>query len=107
MKIEYIIQSRLWWYGHVMRGDIKSQIREVKEVEIIEKEEGWTNEIVGRVCKEGYGTIWVEKSECVQSKMARANYSINVQPWSLDNGIKRDVVVVTVGASVMKEKLKN
>ena len=73
MKIEYmIIQSHLR-SGHVMRGDIKSQTREVKEVEIIEKEEGSTKEIVGGVCKEGYGTIWVEKSGCVQSKMARAN----------------------------------
>ena len=28
------IQSRLRWYGHAMRGDINSQIREVMEVEI-------------------------------------------------------------------------
>ena len=34
-KIEdMIIQSRLRWYGHIMRGDINSQIREVIEVEI-------------------------------------------------------------------------
>ena len=32
-----IIQSRLWWYGHVIRGDINSQIREVTEVEITGK----------------------------------------------------------------------
>ena len=32
-----IIQSRLQWYGHVMRGDIDSQIREVMEVEITGK----------------------------------------------------------------------
>ena len=38
VKIEVmIIQSRLRWYGHVMRGDINSQIREVIEVEITEK----------------------------------------------------------------------
>ena len=37
-KIEdMIIQSRLQWYGHVMRGDINSQIREVTEVEITGK----------------------------------------------------------------------
>ena len=30
---DMIIQSRLWWYGHVMHGDINSQIREVMEVE--------------------------------------------------------------------------
>ena len=38
MKIEdLIIQSRLRWYGHVMRGDTNSQIREVMEVEITGK----------------------------------------------------------------------
>ena len=31
---DLIIQSRLRWYGHAMRGDINSQIREVMEVEI-------------------------------------------------------------------------
>ena len=35
VKIEdMIIQSTLPWYGHVMHGDINSQIREVMEVEI-------------------------------------------------------------------------
>ena len=35
MKTEdMIIQSRLRWYGHAMRGDMNSQIREVMEVEI-------------------------------------------------------------------------
>ena len=34
VKIEdMIIQSRLRWYGHLMRGDINSQIRKVTEVE--------------------------------------------------------------------------
>ena len=37
VKIENIIQSRLWWYGHVMRGDISSQIREVMKAEITGK----------------------------------------------------------------------
>ena len=32
-----IIQSYLWWYGHVMHGDINSQICEVMEVEITGK----------------------------------------------------------------------
>ena len=41
VKIEdVIIQSRLWWYGHVMCGDINSQIRAVMEVQITEKEGG-------------------------------------------------------------------
>ena len=35
VKIEdMIIQGRLRWYGHVMRGDMISQIREVMEVEL-------------------------------------------------------------------------
>ena len=29
--------ENMWWYGHVMRGDISSQIREVMEVEITGK----------------------------------------------------------------------
>ena len=38
VKIEnLIIQNRLRWYGHVMRGDINFQIREVMELEITEK----------------------------------------------------------------------
>ena len=36
VKIEdMIIHSRLRWYGHVMRGNINSQIYEVMELEII------------------------------------------------------------------------
>ena len=35
VKIEdMVIQSRLRWYSHVMRGDINSQIRDIMEVEI-------------------------------------------------------------------------
>ena len=34
---DMIIQSHLWWYGHVMHGDINSQICEVMEVEITGK----------------------------------------------------------------------
>ena len=34
---DLIIQSRLQWYGHVMLGDINSQIHEVMEVEITGK----------------------------------------------------------------------
>ena len=38
VKIEdMIIQSRLWWYGHAMHGDINSQICEVMEFEITGK----------------------------------------------------------------------
>ena len=37
VKIEDMIQSRLWWYGHVMRGNVDFQIREVMEIEITGK----------------------------------------------------------------------
>ena len=38
VKIEDMItQSRLRWYGHVMRGDINSQIRELMKVKITGK----------------------------------------------------------------------
>ena len=38
VKIEdIIIQSHLRWYGHVMRGDINSKIREVMDLEITGK----------------------------------------------------------------------
>ena len=38
VKIEdMLIQSCLWWYGHVMPGDINSQIREIMEIEITGK----------------------------------------------------------------------
>ena len=71
VKIEDMIsQSRLRWYGHVMRGDINSQKREVVEVEITGKKKKGRP----RVRKERFGTIWLEKRGCVRSKeMARAN----------------------------------
>ena len=34
---DMITQSRLRWYGHVMRGDINSQIRELMKVKITGK----------------------------------------------------------------------
>ena len=41
-----------------------------------EEEERLTKEIMGRVHKKGFGTIWLEKRGYVQSKeMARANSS--------------------------------
>ena len=39
-----------------------------------EKEEGSTKDIVGGVRKEGFGTIWLHKKRCIQSKeMVRVN----------------------------------
>ena len=73
LKIEHMkIQSHLRWYGHVMRGDISSQIHEVMEVEITRKRKKGQKVNRGRVGKEGFGTIWFEKIGCVPSKeMAR------------------------------------
>ena len=69
LKIEHmIIQSCLRWYGHVMLGDISSQIHEVMEVEITRKRKKGCKGNRGQVGKEGFGTIWLEKKE-----MARAN----------------------------------
>ena len=70
VKIEdIIIQSYLWWYSHVMLGNIDSQICEsCGSWNNWEKEEVSTREIVGRVPKERFGTIRLERRGCVQSK---------------------------------------
>ena len=58
LKIEHmIIQSSLRCYGHVMRGDISSQIHEVMEVEITRKRNKGRKGNRGRMGKEGFGTI--------------------------------------------------
>ena len=70
---DFIIQRRLWWYGHVIRQDISSQICQVMEHEISGKRKKLTKEIVGRVHKERSGMIWLEKRRCARSsEMARA-----------------------------------
>ena len=56
VKIEDIIQSRLRWYGLIMREDINYHIREVMEVETTGKKMV-DQERVGRVHKEGFETI--------------------------------------------------
>ena len=73
VKIEdMMIQSRLWWYGHVMRGDINSQIREVMEVEMLGK--GSTKETVGRVHKERF-LGQVDSTEFAKSAESAENYN--------------------------------
>ena len=76
MKTEdTIIQSRLRWYGHVMHGDINSQIREVIEVEITWKRKkgqprkSW-EECTKKVL-ERYGLR--RKDACDRNKNATAN----------------------------------
>ena len=66
VMIENINQSCLRRYGHFIRQDI--------EFEVTGKRQGSTKEIVGRMHKEGFGTIWLEKRRCVRLReMARAN----------------------------------
>ena len=66
---DMIIQSRLRWYGHVIHGDINSQIRKVVEVEITgKKRKGRPRKSCGRVHKERFGTIWLEKRGCLRCK---------------------------------------
>ena len=73
VKIENIIQSRLWWYGRVMRGDISSQIREVMKAEITGKRKKDRQRESWEVFK-GFQTIWLEKTGCVRSaEIAKAN----------------------------------
>ena len=58
VKIEdMIIQSRIGWYGHVMRADINSQINEVMEVEI-----------TGKIKKDRPRKLW---EECIKKDLER------------------------------------
>ena len=60
VKIEdLIIQSRLRWYGHVMHGDINSQIREVMEVEITGKRKKGRPSKSWEECNEGFEMMWL------------------------------------------------
>ena len=67
VKIEdMIIKRRLRWYGHVMRGDINSQKREVLKVKITGKRKkgrprkSWEGNQGNR-----FGKIWLEMRRCV------------------------------------------
>ena len=82
-------------YGHVMRGDINFQICEIYgSWNNWEKEEGSTKESGGRVRKEGFGTIWLEKVRTIKRNGESELEQKLRTPTSQDNGIKTDVVVV-------------
>ena len=67
---DMIMQSYLQLYDHAILRDINSQIREVMELEITMKRKKG----LGRVQKEGSGTVWLEKRGCIRSReMARAS----------------------------------
>ena len=67
---DMIMQSYLQLYDHAILQDINSQIREVMELEITMKRKKG----LGRVQKEGSGTVWLEKRGCIRSReMARAS----------------------------------
>ena len=54
---------------------------------------------MGRVHKEGFGTIWLEKKTCLRSKQKRDSELEPkvLTPASRDNGIKKKFVVVVSG----------
>ena len=63
VKIEdLIIQSCLWWYGHVLRGDSNSQIREVMEVETTgKKKKDRLKKSLEECIKKDLAATWLEK----------------------------------------------
>ena len=74
VKIEDIIQSCLWWYGHVMRGDISSQICEVMELEITRKRKKGRPRKLWEECVKKDLEQCFEKRGCLRSKeMVRVN----------------------------------
>ena len=64
-----------------------------------EKEEGSTKEIVGTVRKEGFGTIWLEKRECVRTIERNSESELEQQ---LPTPASRDVIKTGVVVAVHK-----
>ena len=56
LQYDMMIQTCLWWCGHVMHGDINSLMCKVLENEITWKR------------KKGWSRIWLGERGCVQSK---------------------------------------
>ena len=75
VKIEdMLIQSFLREYGHIMCGDINSQILEIMVVEITGKRRNFPQEIVRKCIKNDFERYGLSKRGCVLSKeLARAN----------------------------------
>ena len=47
-----LVHGRLQWYGHVIRRDTNSQIREIMELEVDAKKPKMSSkESIGRMCK--------------------------------------------------------
>ena len=92
VKIEdMIIQSCLWWHGHVMFGDIISQICEVMEVELTgKKEKGLTKVIMRTVHKEVFGMIWLEERMCIMERNNKSKQKLST-PANQNNDIKTDI----------------
>ena len=56
--VDMIIQSRLWWYGHVLHED-NSQLREIMELEITGKRNRGQPRKLWEECKR---RIWNDKA---------------------------------------------
>ena len=93
---DMIVQSRLWWYGHIMRGDINSQIREVLEVEITGKrKKGRPRKSREECLKKDLERYGFRREDAYDRKKWREGIRAKIaNPASRDNGIKTDVVVV-------------
>ena len=99
VKIEdMIIQNLLWWYGHVMHGDINSQIREVMEVEITGKrEKGRPRKSWEKCVKKDLERYGLRREDAYDREHWREQIRAKIaNPASWDNGIETDVVVVVV-----------
>ena len=49
---DILVHGRLQWYGHVIRQDTNSQVREIMELEVdAKKPKRSSKESIGRMCK--------------------------------------------------------
>ena len=93
-----IIQRRLRWYGHVIRRDISSQIREVMEHEIPGKrKKGRPRKSCEKCVKKDLERYDLRREDAYDRVKWREHIKAKItNPASRDNGIKTDVVVVVV-----------
>ena len=104
VKIEdMIIESCLRRYGHVMRGDINSQISEVMEVETNGKrKKGRPRKSWEECVKKDLKRYGLRREDTYDRKKSRERIRAKMlTPASRENGIKTDVVVVVVVVSTV------
>ena len=97
VKIEnMIIQSHLRWYGHVIHWDINSQICEVMELQITGKwKKGWPRKSWEECIKKDLEQYGLRRKDAYDQEKWQEQIKAKIAT-SQDNGIKTDVVVVTV-----------